>query len=102
MITEKIINKASKMAVSFDRVSASYFQRTLSLPYFEAVKLMDELEKRGIVGPANGTYPREVLKKNNIVKSGPIHVRVPSWIAYIVIAYLFWSIFYFLKVFIFK
>ncbi|HCR36260.1 hypothetical protein A2130_01405 [Candidatus Woesebacteria bacterium GWC2_33_12] len=63
MITEKIINKASKMAADYDRISASYFQRTMSLPYVEAVKLLNELEARGVVGPANGAYPREVIKK---------------------------------------
>lgn len=66
MITEKIITKASKMAADYDRISASYFQRTLSLPYFEATKLMDKLESRGVVGSANGSYPREVLKKKKI------------------------------------
>lgn len=68
MITEKIINKASKMASEFDRISVSYFQRTLSLPYFEAVKLMDELEKRGVVGKADGAKPREVLNKAKELK----------------------------------
>lgn len=72
MITEKIITKASKMAADYDRISVSYFQRTLSLPYSEATKLMDKLESRGVVGPANGSYPREVLKKNKIeIKKKP-------------------------------
>ena len=98
MITEKIINKASRMASGYDRISASYFQRTMSLPYVEAVKLLNELEARGVVGPANGTYPREVLKIKN--KKEPI--TIPSWIVYIVIGYLFWSFFYLLKLFLFK
>ena len=64
MITEKIINEASKVASSFDRISASLFQEKFRLPYSEANKLMNILESKGIVGPANGAYPREVLKKN--------------------------------------
>lgn len=64
MITEKIINKALKLASKYDRVSASYFQRTLSLPYVDAVKLMNKLESRGVVGPAEGSSPRVVLKKS--------------------------------------
>jgi len=103
MITEKIINKASTMASEYDRISVSLFQSAFSLPYTEAVKLMEKLESRGIVGPAKGSYPRDVLKKkDNETKSGPLHVTIPSWIAYIFIGYLFWSIFYFIKQFILK
>ena len=80
MITEKIINKASKMAADYDRISASYFQRTMSLPYVEAVKLLNELETRGVVGPANGAYPRDVLKKNK-----PKQVKLNNFWSFIVL-----------------
>jgi len=103
MITEKLINKASKIASGYDRISVSLFQRLFSLPYTEADKLMNKLESRGIVGPAKGAYPRDVLKKkDNETKPGPLHITIPSWIAYIFIGYLFWSIFYFIKQFILK
>jgi hypothetical protein len=64
MITEKIINKASSMTSEYDRISVSLFQEKFLMSYSEADKLMNILESKGIVGPANGAYPREVLKKN--------------------------------------
>ena len=36
-------------------------QRKLSLGYNRAAKLIDEMEELGVVGPANGSKPREVL-----------------------------------------
>ena len=66
MITEKIISKASKMASEYDRISVSLFQEKFLLSYSEADKLMNILESKGVVGLANGAYPREVLKKNKL------------------------------------
>lgn len=103
MITEKIINKASRMASEYDRISASYFQRTLSLPYFEAVKLMDKLESRGVVGPANGSYPREVLKKNKIdSKKKPEVILEIKLIPGLIMALILGSIFSLICILIFR
>lgn len=44
------------------KASTSYLQRKLSIGYGRAAKLVDMLEERGIVGPANGSKPREVIK----------------------------------------
>lgn len=63
MVSDKLIEKAIKIVSPYDRASASLLQRRLSIGYADAEKLMEILESRGIVGPANGTYPREVLKK---------------------------------------
>jgi len=41
--------------------SVSYLQRRLGIGYSRAAKLMDMLERRGIVGPANGSKPREII-----------------------------------------
>lgn len=67
MITEKIIDKASNMVFEYDRVSVSLFQEKFLMPYSEADKLMNILESKSIVGPANGAYPRKVLKKKQKV-----------------------------------
>lgn len=41
----------------------SLLQRRLRIDYLTACALMDELEKKGVIGPMNGVKPREVLIK---------------------------------------
>ena len=49
------------MIRSEQKASVSKLQRRLRLGYNRAARLMDELEDRGIVGPAMGNEPREIL-----------------------------------------
>jgi S-DNA-T family DNA segregation ATPase FtsK/SpoIIIE len=44
------------------KASTSYLQRKLGIGYARAAKLMDMLEERQVIGPANGAKPREVLE----------------------------------------
>ena len=46
--------------------STSLIQRKFSIGYNRAGRLMDQLEKAGIVGPARGSKPREVLVQDEI------------------------------------
>ncbi len=43
------------------RASTSYLQRKLRIGYSRAARLMDLLEERGVIGPADGSRPREVI-----------------------------------------
>jgi len=52
---------AREAVVSAGKASTSYIQRKLGIGYSRAAKLMDMLEERGVIGPANGSKPREVI-----------------------------------------
>ena len=54
-------NEAREIVVSAGKASTSYLQRKLSVGYARAAKIIDMLEENGVVGPANGSKPREVL-----------------------------------------
>lgn len=45
------------------RASTSYLQRKLKIGYSRAARLMDVLEEHGVIGPADGSKPREVLTR---------------------------------------
>ena len=53
--------KATEILLRDGRATISYIQRKMGIGYNNAAKLMEQLEARGIVGPANGTMPREIL-----------------------------------------
>ena len=55
------IKEVAQMVVSSQIGSTSNIQRQFSLGYNRAGKIMDQLERLGIVSPANGSKPREVL-----------------------------------------
>ena len=50
-------------ALSTGQISASLIQRKFSIGYNRAARVIDLLEERGIIGPNNGSKPREVLVK---------------------------------------
>jgi len=60
---EVLAKKAAEIVVKYSEVSASLLQRTLVIGYSRAARLMDILEEKGLVGPAEGGKPRKVLKK---------------------------------------
>lgn len=54
------VDEAIKVIAQYDRVSAGLLQRKLSIGYNKAVIILDILEEKGLIGPANGSKPREV------------------------------------------
>ena len=56
--------EAARLIVQNQRGSTSDLQRRLGMGYARAGKVMDQLEAAGIVGPQNGSKPREVLVKD--------------------------------------
>jgi S-DNA-T family DNA segregation ATPase FtsK/SpoIIIE len=45
------------------KASTSYLQRKLKVGYGRAARLIDTLEQRGVIGPADGAKPRELLER---------------------------------------
>ena len=56
-------NDVIEFAIQTGKISASLIQRRFRFGYNRAARMMDLLEARGIVGPQNGSKPREVLVK---------------------------------------
>ena len=58
---DPLLWEAADVIVSAGFGSTSNIQRRLKVGYARAGRIMDQLEEKGIVGPANGSKPREVL-----------------------------------------
>lgn len=59
---DPLYNKALEIVMQTGKASASYIQRKLKIGYNRAARLVEEMEQRGIVGPANGSKPREIIQ----------------------------------------
>ena len=62
---EPLYNEIVDFVIQGGKASASLLQRRFRLGYNRAARAMDLLEERGIVGPPNGSKPREVLVKKD-------------------------------------
>lgn len=60
---DPLYNEIVDFCLETGKVSASLLQRRFRLGYNRAARIVDLLEERGIIGPANGSKPREVLVK---------------------------------------
>lgn len=58
---DNLVENAIRLVVRANKGSSSYLQRRLSIGFNRAARLLDELEEAGVVGPPNGSKPREVL-----------------------------------------
>ncbi len=59
---DPLYEQALEIVVQAGKASASYIQRRLKIGYNRAARLVEEMEARGIVGPANGSKPRDILQ----------------------------------------
>ncbi|MDB5224721.1 MAG: ftsK [Candidatus Adlerbacteria bacterium] len=60
-IDDDMYEAARNAVLEAGKASTSYLQRKLRVGYSRAARLMDVLEERGVIGPADGAKPREVL-----------------------------------------
>ena len=59
---DDLMQEALKIVSQRGSASASYLQRKLKIGYNRAARIVEEMEDRGIVGPAQGSKPRDVLR----------------------------------------
>jgi S-DNA-T family DNA segregation ATPase FtsK/SpoIIIE len=52
------------------RASTSYLQRKLRIGYSRAARLMDILEQKGVIGPSDGSRPREIIGAGSTPDTG--------------------------------
>ena len=63
---DPLYNEIVDYAMQAGKISASLIQRKYRLGYNRAARIIDLLEERGIIGPPNGSKPREVLVKKDV------------------------------------
>lgn len=60
---DPLLGEATEMVVKMGKASTSFLQRRMRIGFSRAGRIMDQLEAKGIVGPADGAKPRDVLVK---------------------------------------
>lgn len=62
---DELYGSAKQTVIEAGKASTSYLQRKLGVGYARAARLMDLLEERGVIGPADGAKPREIIGEGN-------------------------------------
>lgn len=83
---DELLHEAREIVVNMGKASASLLQRKMRVGYARAASILDQLEEAGIVGPANGSKPREILITKRQLESlddeqisgVPVHNRAES------------------------
>ncbi|MGB9883520.1 MAG: DNA translocase FtsK, partial [Microgenomates group bacterium] len=60
---DPLFDQALEIIMQQDKASASLLQRRLSIGYARAARILDQMEAAGYVGPAEGSKPRDVIKR---------------------------------------
>jgi S-DNA-T family DNA segregation ATPase FtsK/SpoIIIE len=60
--SDDLYEDTKRVVIEAGKASTSYLQRKLGVGYARAAKLMDLLEEGGVIGPADGSRPREVIE----------------------------------------
>ncbi|NBC28927.1 MAG: DNA translocase FtsK [Spirochaetes bacterium] len=63
-LEDPLLEKAIDIVVSANKASASYLQRRLKVGYNRAARMVEEMERIGIVGPQQGSKPRDIIGRH--------------------------------------
>jgi DNA segregation ATPase FtsK/SpoIIIE, S-DNA-T family len=63
-VEDDLFEEAKRAVEEAGKASTSYLQRKLRIGYSRAARLIDILEEKGVIGPADGARPRDVLSRN--------------------------------------
>jgi S-DNA-T family DNA segregation ATPase FtsK/SpoIIIE len=79
--SDELYPEAKRTVIEAGKASTSYLQRKLGVGYARAAKLMDLLEERGVIGPADGAKPREIIGAGNAddLAAEPMAEEAPSY-----------------------
>lgn len=69
--TDSMYGQALDTILSTGNASTTFLQRKLKIGYARAASIIDEMEQRGVLGPAEGSKPRKILVKRGDVESSP-------------------------------
>lgn len=59
--TDELLNEAVELVVGTKQASVSMLQRRFRIGYNRAARIIDTMEKKGVIGPADGSRPRQVI-----------------------------------------
>lgn len=62
---DDLYEEAKQIVISAGKASTSYLQRRLRIGYSRAARIMDLLENKGVIGPADGAKPRDVIASDS-------------------------------------
>lgn len=86
LTADEMLPAAVDVILETGQASVSMLQRRLKLGYARAARIMDEMEERGIVGPFEGSKPRQLLitreqwqaiKDGAPISSEPVEEEIP-------------------------
>ncbi|MEK7173673.1 MAG: DNA translocase FtsK, partial [Patescibacteria group bacterium] len=76
---DELYEEARALVITAGKASTSLLQRRLRLGYARAARLIDVLEERGVVGPADGAKPRDVLVSRAVENTLERDLRPPAY-----------------------
>jgi len=71
--SDPLFQKALEIVLQQGKASVSYIQRRLKIGFNRAARLVEMMEEKGIVGPAQGSKPRDVLRNPDMFDGGGVH-----------------------------